>query len=147
MNRLIIPSTVLHAVFCQANAERPNECCGVLVGHMRDDAGFVAEAVPLVNELRSPTAYRTEARSLFAAYRLLRTRQLDLIAVFHSHPDTQAIPSRRDREEWTYGDSACAIIGMMHGDPEIRAWQLQGNHAREIDIVIADTANGIVPHS
>jgi proteasome lid subunit RPN8/RPN11 len=139
MTRLILPSDVLNAVLHHADAERPNECCGFLAGSIRECTGYVVEAVPIVNELRSPTAYRTEPRSLFAAYRLLWARQYDLIAVYHSHPQAPAVPSRRDRKEWTYGESACAIIGTKSGKPDIRAWRLRGDQAMEIDVALTDT--------
>lgn len=136
MIRLIVPIDVLHAIYGHAEAERPNECCGFLIGHVRDVVGDVVDSIPIANELRSPIAYRTETRSLFAAYRILRDRHLELIAVYHSHPIHPAIPSRRDREEWTYGDTACAIVGRINGTPELRAWQLYGDRATEIELDI-----------
>ena len=134
MTRFIVPTEVVKSLFDQTEAERPNECCGFLAGHIRENTGYVAESIPIVNELQSPTAYRTEPRSLFAAYRTLRDRQYDLIAVYHSHPNQPAIPSRRDREEWTYEDTACAIIGLAEGSPELRVWQLRGDTAVEIKL-------------
>ena len=141
MMRLIVPTDVVMAVFRHAEVERPNECCGFLAGQIREPVGLVVESIPIVNELQSPTAYRTEARSLFAAYRTLRDRQFELIAVYHSHPNVSAIPSRRDREEWTYGETACAIVGMADGKPELRVWQLRGDIAKvhELEIVVAQS--------
>ena len=141
MIRLIVPTAVVKAVFDHADAERPNECCGFLAGHIREQVGYVVESIPLISDLKSPTTYRTEAKSLLAADRLLRERQFDLIAVYHSHPTIPPIPSRRDRDEWTYGNTACAIVGMADGKPELRAWQLRGDCATELELEITDRPN------
>jgi proteasome lid subunit RPN8/RPN11 len=138
MNRLIVTNEVVESVFRHAEVERPNECCGFLAGHIRVDVGYIVESIPIVNELQSSVAYRTEARSLFKAYFTLRDRKYELIGVYHSHPNQSAIPSRRDREEWTYGETVCAIVGIAEGRPEFRAWQLQGNDQKELEIKITD---------
>lgn len=136
MIRLIVPIDVLDTIYRHADAERPNESCGFLAGHVRERDGCVVESIPIVNELRSPIAYRTEARSLFAAYGILRDRRFDLMAVYHSHPKQPAIPSRRDREEWTYGDTPCVIVGRVNGQPELRVWQLHPDRATELELEI-----------
>lgn len=138
MTRLIVPIDVLNTIYRHADAERPNECCGFLAGHIRDRTGYTVESIPLVNEDPSPIAYRTEAKSLFAAHRRLMSQQFDLLAVYHSHPNQPAIPSRRDRAEWTYGNTACAIVGTTDGRPELRVWHLDGDHVAELELEIAD---------
>ena len=60
---LTLPATVLNAILAHARDESPRECCGVLGGL----DGVVSHAVPVVNELASPTAFRTEPRSTPAA--------------------------------------------------------------------------------
>lgn len=138
MISLSIPNDVVQALYRQAREEWPNECCGFLAGEERQQIGCIAESIPIVNETPSPVAYRTEPASLFAAYRTLRDRQLELLAVYHSHPNQPAVPSRRDREEWTYGETVCAIVGMAGGLPELRMWRLDPHQAMEVELIITD---------
>jgi proteasome lid subunit RPN8/RPN11 len=83
-----------------AHAERtyPNECCGAMLG--RDDGArkLVVDAVPLENAFAGAQAERYELRpeDLLAADRAARQRGLDVIGIFHSHPDCDAYFSDTD---------------------------------------------------
>ena len=71
----------------QAKAELPNECCGLLAGLVdQSKVGRVLQRYPLVNNAASPTEYLANDRTLFHAYRDMRERDVDLLAVYHSHP-------------------------------------------------------------
>src|SRR5438105_690677 len=90
-----------------ARAEFPCECCGLLAGQLfpNDDRvyeffriGRVLRRYPLVNCAKSPTRFLSDDWSMFAAVRDMRKRQLDILAVYHSHPASDPIPSRTDLE-------------------------------------------------
>jgi proteasome lid subunit RPN8/RPN11 len=120
-----MPDVLLAAAIAHARAEAPNECCGLLAGRIEGGVGLATERIPITNELASPTAYRTSPRDLFAAFRRLRALQLELLAVYHSHPHSEAVPSCRDLEENTYGETVVhLIIGFAGPAPEVRAWWL-----------------------
>jgi proteasome lid subunit RPN8/RPN11 len=76
----------------------PNECCGAMLGHVRDGKKTVTEAVPLQNAFQGEQAQRYELRpeDLLAADKAARARGLDLIGIFHSHPDCDAYFSETD---------------------------------------------------
>ena len=82
------------------HAERtyPNECCGAMLGHIRADRKIVVEAVPLENSFAGEQNARYELRptDLAAADRTANARGLDLIGIFHSHPDCDAYFSDTD---------------------------------------------------
>ena len=82
------------------HAERtyPNECCGAMLGHIRGDQKLVVEALPLENSFSGEQRERYEVRAedLLAADRVARARGLDLIGIFHSHPDADAYFSETD---------------------------------------------------
>jgi proteasome lid subunit RPN8/RPN11 len=83
----------------QARAELPNECCGLLAGRLDPVAvRHVQACYPLVNALARPTAYLSEPRSMFAAMRDMRELGIDVLAIYHSHPSSDPIPSRTDRD-------------------------------------------------
>ncbi|MBV9267386.1 MAG: M67 family metallopeptidase [Acidobacteriaceae bacterium] len=83
-----------------AHAERtyPNECCGAMLGRVVEDKKLVTDAVPLDNAFKGEQAERYELRpeDLLAADRAARDRGLDLIGIFHSHPDCDAYFSETD---------------------------------------------------
>jgi proteasome lid subunit RPN8/RPN11 len=123
--RLVIPQPLFDAMLAHARAERPNECVGFLAGTLDEGIGTVSLCLPVVNELASPTEFRTEARSLFAAHRAMRAAGADVLAVYHSHPTTAAVPSWKDVELNTYGPAvAWVIVGLTSEPPDVCVWWL-----------------------
>ncbi|WP_088253824.1 M67 family metallopeptidase [Fimbriiglobus ruber] len=123
--RLVIPPPILQAMITHARAELPNECCGFLIGKIADEVGVVERSIPLVNELNSPSEFATEPRSVFEAYRLMRVDANEVLAIYHSHPTSPPIPSKKDIERNTYGaDIAWIIVGLSEESPNIQAWWL-----------------------
>ena len=76
----------------------PNECCGAMLGHLDDSSKIVRVAMPLENAFAGAKAARYELRpeDLLAADRAARERSLDLIGIYHSHPDCDAYFSETD---------------------------------------------------
>ncbi|MCZ2341530.1 MAG: M67 family metallopeptidase [Bacteroidales bacterium] len=131
--RLSIPATILDAVWNHARSERPNECCGFLAGTLADGIGTVARCLPLVNERASPIAFRTEARSVLAAFRAMRAAGQELLAIYHSHPTSAPIPSRQDLAENSYGPSIpWLIVGFAGEEVEVRVWWLDTDSYTEM---------------
>lgn len=128
---LAVLPEVWHGVTAHACGERPNECCGLLGGRIVAGWGVVQHFWPVVNALASPVAYRTEPRSLLAAFRGLRQTGAELLAVYHSHPTGPPVPSRRDLAENTYGAAiAHCIIAWTDDDrPLLTAWRLLPDRA------------------
>lgn len=82
------------------HAERtyPNECCGAMLGHIQGDRKLVAEALPLDNAFEGAQQARYELRpeDLLKAERAAREHGMDLVGIFHSHPDCDAYFSDTD---------------------------------------------------
>lgn len=136
-------------MIAQAQAEQPNECCGLLAGVLETPAeeerpkGRVVMRLPLVNVLASPTRYQSEARSLFAAMEVMREAKLDLLAVYHSHPASAPIPSRIDLADNPYEDEVVHLIISLETEPPlVRAWRLTATSYREDDWEVIDDAAG-----
>jgi [CysO sulfur-carrier protein]-S-L-cysteine hydrolase len=133
--RLAIPATVLDEVVAHARETLPNECCGLLAGRVEGCVGVVTARFSIGNDLASPTAYHTNARDLLAAFRAMRDGKLELLAVYHSHPTSEAVPSRRDVAENTYGDTVVhLIVGLAHAAPEVRAWWITEEGYRQAEL-------------
>jgi len=91
-------------------AAYPHECCGLLLGTDDGDVKYVVEIWPVANEWTAEIGL-TEAedahslrdrfyippKAYMQADRAARSRELDIIGCYHSHPDSPAQPSERDR--------------------------------------------------
>jgi proteasome lid subunit RPN8/RPN11 len=125
---LQIPADIFDAMVEHARTEAPAECCGLLAGR----AGAVTKCFRLRNELASPVAYRADASDLFAAFREMRQSDLELLAIYHSHPTSPARPSRVDLSENFYGDVPRIIISLADGLPVVKAFQLAADRFEEL---------------
>jgi len=76
----------------------PNECCGAMLGTIDGDAKVVSAAMALENAFEGAQAARYELRpeDLLAADKAARERNMDLIGIYHSHPDCDAYFSKTD---------------------------------------------------
>jgi proteasome lid subunit RPN8/RPN11 len=83
-----------------AQSTFPDECCGVMVGSIDGGEKLVTEAFALENAYKGKQEDRYEIRpeDLLAADKNARAKGLDLIGVFHSHPDCDAYFSKTDLE-------------------------------------------------
>jgi [CysO sulfur-carrier protein]-S-L-cysteine hydrolase len=129
--RLVIPRPIFDAMLDHAKAELPAECCGLLAGKIAIGVGRVTQYLPLVNALASPTEYESEPRSMLAAHQAMRASGTDVLAVYHSHPTSDPVPSRRDRERNYSEQVVNLIIGLCGAEPEVRGWWLTADAARE----------------
>jgi desampylase len=112
---------VMDAIRAHARAERPNECCGLLVGV---DERIVA-AVPARNLRPTPHDFLIDPRDHLDAEKRARAEGLEVVGFYHSHPDAPAVPSRRDREEMTYTNAWYAICGPLErrARPAVRLYR------------------------
>jgi proteasome lid subunit RPN8/RPN11 len=120
-----VPDSVRAELHAHAAEEAPNECCGLIV--FRN--GVAERYVRGVNKLASPYRYELE---IDPALWFLEDEGFEL-AVFHSHPETEPIPSRTDRE----------LAGLWSGRPfliyglkltELRAWRIARDDVEEIQL-------------
>jgi proteasome lid subunit RPN8/RPN11 len=136
---LRIPDLLFEEMLNQAVEELPNECCGLLAGRISGDS-LIAEVThryPLINDLNSPTEFISEPRSHLAVERDIRNRCLDVLAVYHSHPTSEPIPSKRDLER-NYSERVMnLIIGLSAGSPEARGWWLNetGHQEGQFEVI------------
>jgi proteasome lid subunit RPN8/RPN11 len=81
-----------------ARSTYPNECCGAMLGSLGNGQKRVVEAMPLQNASSGSQRARYELRpeDLLKADREARSRKLDLIGIYHSHPDCGAYFSETD---------------------------------------------------
>jgi proteasome lid subunit RPN8/RPN11 len=115
---VVIPDALRAELRRHAETEAPNEACGLLA--LRD--GVAERYLPGVNALASP--YRFQLQPGSPADFFLEDEGYEL-AVFHSHPETEARPSRTD----------IANIGLWEGRPyvilslaleQLRAFRIEG---------------------
>lgn len=138
--RLSIPRAIYDAMLAHVQAALPAEGCGQLGGKVVDGTGYVSLHLPMVNELNSMTEFVSDAASTLAAHKALRARGLDVLAVYHSHPTSDPVPSQRDRER-NYCEAVMnIIIGLRAAEPDVRAWWLTAESEFEADLLVTTSS-------
>jgi proteasome lid subunit RPN8/RPN11 len=81
-----------------ARATYPNECCGAMLGSVDGGDKIVKIALPLENVSQGPqrSRYELKPEDLLHADREARRRNMDLVGIYHSHPDCDAYFSETD---------------------------------------------------
>jgi proteasome lid subunit RPN8/RPN11 len=130
-----IPRKFYDAIIAQAFAELPNECVGLLAAKLEPTGDLirVERRYPLVNALASPVEYLSDDDSMLAAHSDMRKHGLDIVAVYHSHPTTEPVPSRKDRERNYSPEVVNFIISLKGPEPVMRGWWLTDTDYREAE--------------
>jgi proteasome lid subunit RPN8/RPN11 len=83
-----------------ARSTYPNECCGAMIGKIEGERKDVLISMRLENSSSGSQRARYELRpeDLLAADKEARRQGMDLIGIYHSHPDCDAYFSRTDLE-------------------------------------------------
>ncbi len=124
-----IVRSVLEAIRRHLIAVYPSEGCGFLVGErMPEDEPMITRHIPVVNHRVADGAQRTRyyisADDVRLAEREAASAGLQIVGVYHSHPDVAAQPSPYDQEHaWPWYRYLIVSVG---GDvvQEERAWEL-----------------------
>jgi len=95
-----IDSEAWDVMASHARGTYPNECCGAMLGRIDGEQKTVTAAVPIENSFTGSQNARYEIRpgDLIAADKAARSRGLELLGIFHSHPDCDAYFSKTDLE-------------------------------------------------
>lgn len=136
--QLHLPRKFYIAMVEHAQAERPNECCGILAGVRDCDVLRVEAWYPLVNEAASPTEYLSEPRSMFDAIKAMRPSGHEILAIYHSHPTSAPIPSRTDLARNYSEDVVNLIVSLQGPDPTVRGWWLSADGFAEAEWTVVD---------
>jgi proteasome lid subunit RPN8/RPN11 len=102
-------------------------CCGILAGI----PSTASVAYPLRNVANSPARYFADPRDISRATKDLEGRGLEFVAIYHSRPNTAAVPSPTDLRENAYGDLPRVIVALSE-PPAIRVWRLSKWYCEEL---------------
>ena len=83
------------------------------------------------------TTFYMDPQAQIAALKVMRESGEELCGIYHSHPNSEALPSSRDRQQAAYPGTAYLIVSLMNAEPEIGSFIFDGNafHDLALDIV------------
>jgi proteasome lid subunit RPN8/RPN11 len=142
---LKIPAHLQEAIGQHGAAAYPYEGCGLLLGRVENLDNVVAAILPAEN--RWPVETEKRVRFLIApadfakAEMVALDKGLDIVGIFHSHPDDQPVASPRDLAWATWPNWSYVITEVRQGDPgKSRSWQLKEDRSgfHEEEVIVGD---------
>ena len=135
---LTVPSPIANELLVHARSELPNEGCGLVSGDLA--AGRVTRYHPARNVEASPLRYNVHPDDLVRIVFGIEEAGEDLVAIFHSHTRTAAVPSPMDRRTALYPGVFYLLATLV--DPgatpasALRAWRIHGGQSFEVPLRI-----------
>lgn len=126
MKSIILEEKVVTIIEEHGSTDFPNECCGFLFGHDKGNKRMITEAQPVINVKEGDQRRRFEIapQDYIKAEMYALQNNIQLLGVYHSHPQHPAIPSEHDLNV-ALPFFSYIIISIMDGQPNhIRSWQL-----------------------
>ena len=127
-----LPREMLEAIVAHAMREAPRECCGVVSGRNGAPA--------LVHETRNVAEgnrlYEIDPQQLIdLEFRLLPEQESEIIAIYHSHPESPAYPSRTDIELAFWPDAVYLICSLADRErPDVRGFRMRDGVVSEVTL-------------
>lgn len=162
---MVLKHTVeqLETITAHAQQTYPEECCGLLIGTInrsqlpetrsivevwQTQNTWSAEAAAAMAELTATNQDRmTKARrywidphEILQAQRYAREQHLEIIGIYHSHPDHPAVPSESDRAV-AWASYSYIIVSVVQGSAaEVRCWCLTEQNQFEAEEMLSMAA-------
>jgi len=138
--KLYITSKQRAEIVAHVQSGLPQETCGLLWG--RDGRALVHR--PADNVARSPTRYEMDPIWQVAVMHEMLARGLELVAIYHSHPEGPSVPSTTDVARAYYPDSAYIVLS-PGPDREwtMKAYRIVEGQVSAIEILVAGAGDAI----
>ena len=89
-------------------------------------------------EFTAERRYWIDPKDILAAQKQGRSRNLQIIGIYHSHPDHPAQPSECDRL-WAWPDYSYIIVSVLQGQAtDVLSWVLDEEHQFQHETLIPD---------
>ena len=98
MKCIVLTQKEKDKLITHAIERQPNESCAMLLGEKIDDTWNVKEVFLTENIDKSQTNFTISPEELLKGYKLAEKMHLELVGVFHSHPNSDTTPSDTDKK-------------------------------------------------
>ncbi len=133
---LIVIQPILDKIIQEASNAYPDECCGFLLGKEEDEIRKVTDMVSCKNIAATKhNRFLISANDYVNAERQADENKLNLVGIYHSHPNTTADPSSSDLKA-ALPYFSYLIVGIANDNKtSIKSWQLNEQLQFEEEII------------
>jgi proteasome lid subunit RPN8/RPN11 len=121
MSMLQMARSIYERIIGRAREGFPFEVCGILGGK----GNIVSAIYPMTNTDASRDHFMMDPREQFSVVKALRSQELEMLAVYHSHPETPARLSDEDIRLALTPDISYVIVSLAEpAAPEVRSFRI-----------------------
>ena len=95
---ILISNSDVKALIEHAKSEDPKESCALLIGNETDEGWNVKEIFLTENMDDSKINFTISPEEELKVDTVARKKDMEIVCIFHSHPDSDAIPSGTDKK-------------------------------------------------
>ena len=95
---IVLTESQKHQLVKHADNFNPNESCALLFGKEENDKITIDEIFLATNIEESPINFTISNEELLKGYKIAEEKNLEVVGIFHSHPNSEAIPSPTDKK-------------------------------------------------
>lgn len=133
MGGLEISADIFKQMVAQAKAETPVEACGILAG--RDNK--VEKLYKMTNVDNSSDHFMMEPAEQFKVVKDIRSAGLEMLAIYHSHPDSPARPSDEDIRLALTPDVIYVIVSLQNSNrPAVKGFLIEDGNVTKVPVKI-----------
>ena len=127
-----LPQEMREAIVAHAIREAPRECCGIISGRY----GAPVQVYETRNIAEGNRLYEIDPQQLIdLEFRLLPEQGSQIIAIYHSHPESQAYPSPTDVELAFWPDAIYLICSLADRErPNVRGFHIRDGLIHEVTL-------------
>lgn len=127
---LTIPESIQQQLFDHAKSLAPIESCGYLAGSGTD----IIEFYPMTNNDNSPEHFSFDPKEQFKVVKDARAKKLELLAVYHSHPETPARLSEEDIKLFNDPNPVYLIVSLANNEQDLKGFKVIKPTENEVEI-------------
>ena len=119
-------------IISHARETAPAECCGLVIGHKGPRGDAVTEAARTRNLSADPNRFEVHPEDHIRTRRTARSRGLEVLGFYHSHPRSPATPSATDLAEAAYPGDLYVIVSLSVEPADVRLYRHEPAGFREV---------------
>ena len=122
--KILLPKVFRQSLEQHANVQSPLEACAILFGTSNDKTWETTDIFLTENIDKSEVNFTISNKQLMEGYTIAEDKGLDIVGIFHSHPNSQPSPSNTD-------------IKFMKGNPV--PWIIYSGITKEMKAYLLDS--------
>jgi len=109
LQKIILTKSQKKILSNHASNEKPNESCAILLGTDNKQEIVVKKIILAKNIDESPVSFTISNEQLLRVYKTAEEEEMNVVGIFHSHPNSEAYPSSTDKK-FMYSNPVAWII-------------------------------------